>query len=248
MNETQLNTLKKCREVAGYTQKQVEQELGMRNLMMRDYEVGRLKLPVSIALKLSDLYGVSLDSLVGAKGQISRAYQSKVLVNFNSLFLGNGFSIMFLDPIIRAYLEDHEEDCFNYSLFELLTIKNSPKQRKEIIIEISKMLFSLASSDGRVLPEESECIKYLLAEFEILNKYKDISSTAGELYYPVVTPKGLDRVELRHFTIWMLFFFAYTDGNLGHEEISYIEKCSEYLRVNKSNFLFIKRKFVKEQI
>jgi uncharacterized tellurite resistance protein B-like protein len=67
----------------------------------------------------------------------------------------------------------------------------------------------------------------------------------NEEYSPSSVPKSLEGIEIRHFVIWLLFFFAHADESLSHQEITYIEKCAECLKVNKSNFLYIKKKFVK---
>ncbi len=246
MKETILYSLKRSREVAGLTQKEVEKALGMRSLMIKDYESGRLKLPVTVAIKLSDLYKVSVDDLLGQSNK-ANINTSKVLQNFQTLFLGNGFSIMFLDPILRAFLEDHQDKYFQFSLFELLTGKKSENQKKEIVTEISRVLFSLASSDGKVSDSEIDCIRYILSAFEIENKYKEVSVGISEVYYPS-SEKILTEIELRHFIIWILFFFAYADKKLTFEEIEYIEKCAESLKINRSNFLFIKEKFIKEKL
>lgn len=248
MEETLLNSIKLSREKAGLTQKEVESALDMRALMMRDYEIGRLKLPVSIALQLAKLYGITVDELIGNEQVISKIHQSKVLVNFDSLFLGNGFSIMFLDPILRAFLEDHYEKHFDNSLFELLTEEFNERKTKNLILEISKFLLSLASSDGKVTTEEIECIKYLLLAFNMQSKYKDISSEYTKDYLPNTLPVEMEKIEMRHFIIWILFFFAHADKKLCHQEISYIEKCAECLKINKSNFIFIRNKFVNERI
>ena len=248
MDENILYSLKRSRKKVGLTQKDVESTLGMRSLMMRDYEIGRLKLPISTAIDLAKLYGVSLDILVGNEQSLSKIHQSRVLVNFDTLFLGNGFSIMFLDPILRAFLEDHYERHFDYSLFELLTEKFNEKKKKNLISEICKILISLASSDGKVTEEEIECIKYLLLSFKIQNQYKALVETNLESYLPDSISSEMEKIEMRHFIIWILFFFAHADKKLCHQEISYIEKCAECLKINKSNFLFIKDKFVQREI
>lgn len=240
--------LKMARERADFTQKEVEQALELRSLMMRDYESGRIKLPIAMAMKLSKLYKVSLDELVGNKSQVQRIHQSKVLANFNTLFLGNGFGAIFLDPVIRAFLEDHQEKYFEHSLFDLLTNQFSDKQKKELVTEICRLLFSVASADRKISDEEIECIKYLLSEFKLKKTYRELSATLGVQHIPEGIPKPMERIEVRHFTIWILFFFAYATEQIGHEEIKYIEKCGERLKINKTNFLFIKSKFVKEKI
>ena len=246
MNEKQLNSLKLSREKAGLTQKDVEATLKMRALMMRDYEIGRLKLPVSVALDIARLYGITVDELIGNEQVISKIHQSKVLVNFDTLFLGNNFSMMFLDPILRAFLEDKYEKHFDSSLFELLTEDFNEKKKKNLVIEISKLLLCLASSDGKVTEEEIECIKYLLFSFGLQSKYKNIAGEITNDYLPETISAEMQQIEMRHFIIWILFFFAHADRKLCYQEVTYIEKCAEFLKVNKSNFIFIKNKFIKE--
>ncbi|PCH45310.1 MAG: hypothetical protein COC23_08105 [Hyphomicrobiales bacterium] len=41
---------------------------------------------------------------------------------------------------------------------------------------------------------------------------------------------------------------AKADGKIVYQEVDYIEKCAEYLRLNRDNFLFIKEKFVTEKL
>lgn len=247
MGEIDLNSLKSSRENAGLTQKEVEELLGMRSLSMRDYETGRLKLPVTVAIKLASLYKVTIDELVGNVIEEEKQ-QSKVLTHFSSLFVGNGFSIMFLDPVMRGLLEGHHDKYFDSSLFHLLTDDMSENKKKESIVKISKLLFSLASCDGKVSDSEIECVRYLLKEFDLKNKYKEISVIKEELYTFDELPKVFSKLEMRHFIIWMLFFFAKADGEITHQEIDYIEMCAENLLMNKANYLFIKEKFIKESV
>ncbi|MGB0453014.1 MAG: helix-turn-helix domain-containing protein [Bacteriovoracaceae bacterium] len=245
-NDQILHSLKKVREAAGLTQKDVERILGMRALMMRDYEVGRLKLPIDIALKLAGLYRVSLDKLAGNIEAIPKDFESKTLKNFHSLFLGSGFSVIFQDPVMRAFLEGHSEDYFEQSLFDLLTTNFKEKERKDLARAIAQCLFSLASADGRISHEEIDCIRYLLKELKLQNKHKEISESLSEAFYPEMTQKNFERIEIRHFLIWLLFLFADSDGEINYEEVQYIEKCAESLKINKSNFLFIKKNFIEE--
>jgi len=248
MQNNLLNSLKISREKAGLTQKEVECSLSMRALMMRDYEIGRLKLPVSVAIDLAKLYSISVDELVGNEQVMSNIYQSKVLVNFDSLFLGNSFNIMFLDPIIRAFLEDQYENHFEYSFFELLTKEFNEKKKKHLVKEISRFLLSLASSDGKITEDEIKCIKLLLFSFNMQSEYKDLSESISNEYLPGSIPVEMSKVEMRHFVIWILFFFANADKKLCHKEMEYIEKCAESLKVNRSNFIFIKNKFKQKEL
>ncbi len=49
----------------GYTQKQIGEILGISQNTYSQYEVGVLHYPVDVLMKLADLYGVSMDYLVG---------------------------------------------------------------------------------------------------------------------------------------------------------------------------------------
>jgi len=53
----------------GYTQKQIGQYLGISQNTYSQYEIGVLKYPVDVLIKLADLYHVSLDYLVGRTNQ-----------------------------------------------------------------------------------------------------------------------------------------------------------------------------------
>lgn len=49
----------------GYTQKQIGDYLGISQNTYSQYEIGVLKYPVDVLMKLADLYGVSVDYLLG---------------------------------------------------------------------------------------------------------------------------------------------------------------------------------------
>lgn len=246
MSESYLESLKASRERAGLTQKEVEDLLGMRSLMMRDYEIGRLKLPASVALQLAELYRVSVDDLLGSRFYRTKVQPSKMLSDFSSLFLGNGFGVMFLDPVIRAFMEGRGEELFEHSFFDLITHDLNEKHKKETVLDICRMLFSLASSDGKISDSEIECIRLLLGAYNLTSKYKEISVISSTHYIPSARSKTLERIEMRHFVVWVLFFFAHADLSLSHQELTYIEECAEALKMNRSNFVLIRKNFVKE--
>lgn len=239
-----LHSLKINREKAGLTQKEVEDQLGMRNLMMRDYEVGRLKLPISVAIKLANLYKVSLDELVGKEKEDVPSIKSTALTNFCSLFLGSGIGMVFFDPVLKAFLEGNHKKIFESSLFEILTEDYSKRDKKKLVLDINKILFSLACSDGKINKMELSCIRYLLSQFDLKNKYKEIPVTTTQLYFLKELPKYMSRIEIRHFVIWILFFFAFADKQACVQEMEYIEKWAEILKINRSHFLLIRDKFL----
>lgn len=53
----------------GLTQKQVGAYLGISQNTYSQYEIGVLKYPVDVLIKLADLYSVSIDYLVGRTNQ-----------------------------------------------------------------------------------------------------------------------------------------------------------------------------------
>jgi len=56
------------RQDAGLTQQAVAEELGIAQQTLAHYEVGRLRLPVSLVPKLAQLFGVPTDELLGVPG------------------------------------------------------------------------------------------------------------------------------------------------------------------------------------
>lgn len=53
----------------GYTQKQIGEYLGISQNTYSQYEIGVLKYPVDVLIKLANLYNVSIDYLVGRTNQ-----------------------------------------------------------------------------------------------------------------------------------------------------------------------------------
>lgn len=57
--------IRDLREDHDWNQTKVAEYLGVRQTTYSKYELGKLPLPVDVLLKLSDLYGVSVDYLLG---------------------------------------------------------------------------------------------------------------------------------------------------------------------------------------
>ena len=57
--------IRDLREDRDWNQTKVAEYLGVRQTTYSKYELGKLPLPVDVLLKLSDLYGVSVDYLLG---------------------------------------------------------------------------------------------------------------------------------------------------------------------------------------
>lgn len=238
------NHIKNSRKQAGLTQVEVESALGLRSLALRDYESGRLKLPVEVAIKLSKLYKISLNELLGVEAPIDEV-QKKSLSLFSGLFIANRSHLVFLDPIIRAYLESNYDILSNRSLFQLLTIEETRSAKNEIALEFAKILCSLAGIDSKVTNEEIENVNFILKEINLESSFKNIKKYLKQPYH--IQSSSIKSTHLKHFVIWCLFIFAQTDGKIVESEYIYIDEVAEQLKVNRTNYLFIKSKFIKKE-
>ena len=68
--------IRKLRIDSGYTQKRVASYLNIRQNTYSQYEIGVLNYPVEALDKLADLYGVSVDYLIG-RTEEKRPYPKK---------------------------------------------------------------------------------------------------------------------------------------------------------------------------
>ena len=60
----------------GYTQQQVADYLNVRQNTYSQYEIGVLRYPVDVIMKLADFYGVSVDYLLG-RTDVKKPYPKK---------------------------------------------------------------------------------------------------------------------------------------------------------------------------
>ena len=65
------NRIKELRELNGYSQKKVAEMLGMHTTQYQRYETGERTMPIDFVIQIADLYGVSIDYLVGREEQNS---------------------------------------------------------------------------------------------------------------------------------------------------------------------------------
>lgn len=66
--ETFASKLKKARNNTGFTQREVAKELKMSKSTIASYETGRTQPDIETLGQLADFYGVSVDWLLGTKG------------------------------------------------------------------------------------------------------------------------------------------------------------------------------------
>lgn len=64
-----VSRLRKARNDTGFTQREVAEETGIPNSTLANYETGRTEPNIENLGILADFYGVSIDWLIGTKGQ-----------------------------------------------------------------------------------------------------------------------------------------------------------------------------------
>jgi transcriptional regulator with XRE-family HTH domain len=238
--------LKKARVKSGLTQREVEKKLGLRELSLKDYETERLKLPVETAMKFSRLYHVSLDELVtGESVQTENDFQTKKLHELSSLFKRSDTELMFLDPVIRSYLEEFQDKLLEDSFFNIMTINFTEKDRKEFGREILLTLGSLMGADQKVTDEELAFVQELVQRLGLEDKAGTIKKSFVLKHRPILA-HFKQQPSAKHFLIWLLFLLARSDGDISPDEVTYIEDCSETIKVNRTQFLWIKKFFIRE--
>lgn len=243
MDKLILKSLKSAREEAGLTQKEVEQKLSLRKLLMKDYETGRIKLPVEVALRLSDLYCISLDELICHRSH------SKNLAKLEIIFSKGHLDLIYLDPIIRGEVETYSDKIFEKSLYEILITGLDDAEKEAYHKCLIGYLYSLIGVDGKILQSEltfvSSIIHFLNLKLES-DHFKDYLTEP--ISYDSLPSVLLKNLHLRHFIIWVLFFLAKSDGEVTTEELVFIEDTSEKFKILKSSFLLIKDLFIKEDL
>jgi len=235
-----LLNLKTARKNSGLTQKQVEEKLNLRSLTLKDYETGRLKIPVETALELCDLYNTDLNSLFGKYSSIKHAID---LGSIHGLWDKKFSNVILLDPIIKAHIENYKEQYIKSSILDIILIEYSTIAKKEYILELTKFMNSLIGIDGKVLPSEVSLRNSMLEHFDCMNKLKKAAQYIDHPYYPEQLVKSLYPLPAKHFIIWILFFLAHFDRSVDYRELEYIEKVAENIKVTKSNFDYISQFF-----
>ncbi len=236
-----LLNLKLARKKAGFTQEQVESTLNLRSLTIKDYETGRLKIPVETAMKLADLYRTDLNSLFGKYESIRHAVD---LSSIHGLWDKKFSNIVLLDPIIKAHVENYRAEYINHSLLDVLLIEFNDKEKKSYVLEITKFMNSLIGIDGKVLPSEISLRNSLLDHFDCMNQVAKTKEFINSPYYPKDLPKVLYHLPSKHFILWLLFFLAHFDKEVHYREEEYLKVSAENLRITKSNYNFISQFFI----
>lgn len=104
MNKKTINNLKIFREASGFTQERVASFLAIERGALANYELGTREVPLSILIKLSDLYGVDLSDLFEADQE---KVKDVVLCSFRMEDLSNEDirEISAFKEVVKSYLK-----------------------------------------------------------------------------------------------------------------------------------------------
>lgn len=240
-------SLVNLRKNLGFTQKKVEEKLGLRALSMYDYESGRLALPIEHAVDLANLYNCNIEKLCGLLDEESTPKEKHDLTQLFSLgLLGHKneelLRLISQDPVLLAD-SDILEINSQQNIFETITSKLTLSQKKIFLIEVLKHVNSLIGIDGHISPEEMQLRDILLANVSVQLSESEISSIKRaytKIYFG--NHKTLSKTSLKHFLIWTLYLVAFSDGAMDHREESYIHSVCEHVKLDQKNHEYIKRK------
>lgn len=70
--------LKQARKLAGFTQREVTAETGIKQATLAGYEIGRTQPDIETIGILADFYEVSVDWLLGTKGEKKTSQAEKI--------------------------------------------------------------------------------------------------------------------------------------------------------------------------
>lgn len=242
------NSLKLARKNKKLTQKQVEEVLGLRALTMKDYETGRLKLPVDTAMKLAELYDTDLNVLLGFENKEYEPKMSEALPLFFSTGMiqsSNLSRLIFEDEVIRSVIDQKKMIDVEDTLFSLLTESMNQKQKQEFVLELVRFLNSLIGIDGKIEEKEVNFRDFLLESTHLkIGKYEllNLRKYFYQAYLPTNVPSVLEEPALKHFLIWILYIVSSVDHEINYKEENYIEDIAERVKLSKFNLKSIRRK------
>ena len=237
--------LQRQRKQRGFTQKQVEEALRLRRGTVYDFEKGRLKPGLDVALRLAELYGCSLDELAGRTGPgrgdehpgMAPLLQLGILSDRSSRLTEKIRS----DPIIVAGI-GLDRIHSGRPVLDLLVEDLTPVQRRSYIIELYRYINSLIGRDRRITAEELAVRDAFLSRSRIElteAEQNSIRRAYNKVWLGKTVKKSFPREALKHFLVWILYLVADADREPGQDETRYIEQVAEHIGLKKSAWLFI---------
>lgn len=244
-----LANLKRLRKSAGLTQREVDSLLSLRPMAMFDYERGRIKLPIEVAVDLCNLYHCSLDDIYAIGSKSTKKASSSNLRFLPVLHAGLDHKRYYLvhhtlisDPVIMSELGINEVENKS-STFDELTKNLTRTQKKAVTVEILKYLNSLAYIDKEISEEEEQILKTVnqTTGHKLSKKdYDEIEKVKETTYFGNV--EFLPTKALKRYLIWLMSLVANSDDILERSEVDYVKKVNRLFNFNDSDYEFIEKK------
>ncbi len=244
--------LKDFRLKKGLTQKEVEARLGLRERTLFDYESSRIRVSLSVAIGLCNIYETTLESLLGLKKPNSKKSKTqdnkpnnKYMPLFQTGIASKNYYIvhhkLISDPYIMTELGLNKVIKRN-SPFDSLTKKITKANKRKMTVEILKYLSSLIGADGKITKEEMELKASIIdsLEFELTdNEVRAINKAGVSLYLSNKSKELFKTKAKKRFLIWVLFLAAYSDHELAPKELTYIKKVAKSLGLKNDDIGYI---------
>lgn len=248
LEERALANLISLRKAAGYSQKQVESQLGLRTNTLYDIEKGRLKLSFVQAVELTALYHADVAALLQANndvtGHLNAADEDASVSSLMSLGVISGghplASAIAQDPVIIA--EVGVGQLGKKPLMELLLDNLTPTQRQHFVLDLYRYINSLISSDGEIRQTELSIRDTLIAQSQVELTERDVKSISRAFTKPFFgksTAKSLPRDAHGHFLIWLLHLVSRIDGPAHFKAREYIGQVAQHIELPVSALRFI---------
>lgn len=239
------------RRAAGLSQKQVEEQLGLRANMLYDLEKGRLKLSFIQAVGLCELYQADLQQLLPKddsepatrEPEVSETEPSVPSLTALGVISGGIHPLahaMTQDPVIVA--EVGVGQIGRKTLMELLLANLTTTQQRHFIIDLYRYINSVISSDGEIRETEMNLRDMLIAQSQVQlsdSEKKSIARAFRKPYFGKSMSKSLPRDAYRHFLIWTLQLVANCDGKAHFKTQEYIQHVAEHIHLPVSAFRYI---------
>lgn len=241
-----LSNLIALRKAAGYSQKQVENQLNLRTSTLYDIEKGRLKLSFVQAVELAELYHADISALVQAKTLPATAEtdEERSVSSLISLGVISGehplASAIAQDPVIVA--EVGVGQLGKKPLMALLLDNLTDTQRQHFVLDLYRYINSLISSDGEIRQTELSIRDTLIAQSQVELTERDKKSIARAFTKPFFgksSAKSLPRDAHRHFLIWLLHLVSRIDGPAHYKATEYIQQVAQHIEFPVSALRFI---------
>ncbi len=255
LSETQLKeNLIRLRKKAGFSRRQVEEDLGLRTNTLYDVESGRLNLQFLLAVQLAEKFNCDLndfvtpsannkllpEKLLPEKAEEDQSVQQLVATGVLGGQVHPIAVLMSQDPVIVS--EVGIANMGHKPLMQLLMDTLTPKQQRDFVVEVYRYLNSLISIDGNITPSAMRLRDQLMQQSLIVLDERERHSIArafGKRHLGKTFYKYFPREAHRHFLIWLLFLVCDGEDGCNHLELGYINEVAEHIQLNKSTFLYI---------